>query len=176
MTRLNSIITGLAKLADTTQSEGVAYRGEDRTEKITPMNLLQDNTDEFVAIVQDLPEKAELKSSINHFNDAALGIEKYLTKISTELNAILEPGNDSKEIAKIKATSGLNEFADQLARYAKNFGELTELATTMKKLSLKHKEEEKHKPIRHKLRNKQEIKSPQPDQQDMSIDSLMNKS
>jgi glutaredoxin 2 len=173
--RLTIVIAGLTKLADATNTNGVGYRGEDKTEKVTPMTLLQDNTDEFVALIQDLPAKADIRENIAHFDQAAHGIEQYLTKISSDLKEILEPGNDTKEVAKIKATSGLNEFADQLEQYAKNFSDLVELSSTMKKLSMKHREQEKHQPVKHKLRNKQEIKAPPPPVQDTSIDALINK-
>jgi ABC-type transporter Mla subunit MlaD len=174
-TKIQKIAEGLTKLADTTNTRGVGYKGEDKTVKVTPLGLLQDNTDEFVALLQDLPEKSEIKQAINALDDAATQIEKYLNKISTQLSEVLQPGQDTKEVAKIKATSELNELSAQLEQYSKNFGDLQELASTMKRLSIKHKAQEKHQPVKHKLRRTEDMKSPASKTSEDTLDDLLSK-
>lgn len=173
MNRLHEIVEGLSKLADTTPSRGVGYAGEEKVQKITPLHVLEDNTDEFVALLQNLPENSEIKRSIAALHEAAAHVEKYLGKIAKELKDILEPGNDSKEIAKIKATSELNTLADQLEQYAKTFEDLQDLANTMKRLAIKHKEYEKHQPVKHKLRRTEDLKSPKLDVKDNDLAELI---
>lgn len=161
---IDLIVSKLVKLAgDSTNTKGVGYTGEEVSSTNTPVSLLQDSTDEMVALLQALPAKAEIKESISKLAEAANTIPRMLKQISSQLQALLQPGADSKEIAKIKATSGLNDFAALLDTYSKDFSDLNDLAVLLSSTSSKHTEKDKHKPIKHTLRHKEDMKVPKPD-------------
>lgn len=161
---LHLIASQLLKLAgDSTNTKGVGYTGEEIISKNTPVSVLQDNTDEMVALLQALPAKAEIKESISKLAEAANTVPRMLQQIASQLQALLQPGADSKEIAKIKATSGLNDFASMLETYSKDFSDLNDLATLLSSTSSKHTEKDKHKPIKHTLRRKEDMKVPKPE-------------
>lgn len=171
------IAAKLLKLAgDITPSKGVSYTGEDvLTEPTTPISILQDNTDEMVALLQALPAKSDIKESIKQFTDSAADVPRMLVQIAAQLRKLLQPGSDSKEIAKIKATSGLNDLVTMLETYSKDFSDLNDLASLLGSTSSKHTEKDKHKPIKHMLRRKEELKVPKPDlksEEAISLDDL----
>jgi hypothetical protein len=174
--KIYKIISGLTKLAgDTTKAKGVSYSGQETTVDSTPLTILQDNTDEMVALLQALPAKADIKESISELSDAANKVPRMLQQIASQLQSILQPGSDSKELAKIKATSGLNEFASMLETYSKEFSELNDLASLLSSTSSKHTEKDKSLPVRHTLRYKDDMKIPKPEikpTEDNSLEDL----
>lgn len=165
MTNIKKIALVLKKIAgDTTPSKGVGYVGEEKipSTTTTTVSLLQENIDEFAALLQALPSKAPIKESITSLSEAATKVPQLLLEIAQQLKLVLQPGSDSKEVAKIKATSGLNDLSALLETYSKEFSELSDLANLLSSVSSKHTEKDKFKPIRHTLRRKEPLKSPKP--------------
>lgn len=159
------LVASLRKLSDSTPANGVGYAGDEVTEAVTPLSILQNNTDEFIVLLQTLPEKTGIKKDISALHGAVTVMRSSLDSIASELKDLLEPGNDSREVAKIKATSGLNDLASMLENYSKEFDDVEELASNMKDLAAKRAEhgDSKSKPVRHKLRFKEPIKTPKPE-------------
>lgn len=162
-TKLKSAIANLKSAGDVTPAQGVGFSGSETTEEITPLSILQNNTDEFVALLQDMPSKSDIKQNILKLHSSITTVQDMLDQISKNLKDILEPGDDSRELAKIKATSGLNEFASLLETYSKELKDVQDLASTMKSLAGKYKEISKFKPVHHKLPHKEPIKTPKPE-------------
>lgn len=164
MSKLLRISKQLLVLAgDTTPSKGVDYTGDKVTKKVTPLSSLQENKDSLVLLLQTLPAKAPIKETIEMLASSAISVPEYLIKISSQLNDLLQPSLDTKEIAKIKATSGLTDLVSLLENYSREFQDLKEITDLLSVAASKHSDQDKNKPIRHTLRRKEEIKSPKPE-------------
>ena len=143
--RLTNVIDNLI-LADVTPSEDVSNdQQDDVNEVVTPLSLLNDNSDEFLVLMRTLPENHELKKSIRTLDMIVNKVKSSLSDVSKQLKEVLESENE--EIPE----GDFSQLADLLETYSNEFSEVIEFASIMENMAKQSSEEQKHKPVEHKL-------------------------
>jgi len=143
--RLTDVIDKLL-LADSTPPEDVSGKElDDTTEVATPLSVLQDNTDEFLVLMRTLPDDHELKKSIRILDLIANKLRNSMVDVASQLKDIL--ASDEEDIPQ----GDLNELAELIEANSNNFSDIIEFAGIMDKMAQQSEEEQKHKPVEHKL-------------------------
>ncbi len=119
--------------------------------KDTPLLVLQDNADSFLALMRTLPKKHPFKEVVSEMNSLAEKLAEKLEESGQELSKILQ--TDEDDLPGIKG-SALGSLADLLQSEKSKLAELQELTTTLTTLAGKAHKEEKTKPVEHELPSK----------------------
>lgn len=119
--------------------------------KDTPLLVLQDNADSFLALMRTLPKKHAFKEAVGEMNSLAEKLALKLEESGQELSKILQ--TDEEDLPGIKG-SALGGLADLLQSEKTKLAELQELTKTLTTLAGKAHKEEKTKPVEHDMPSK----------------------
>jgi predicted esterase YcpF (UPF0227 family) len=119
--------------------------------KDTPLLILQDNADSFLALMRTLPKKHPFKEVVSEMNSLATKLAEKLEESGQELSKILQ--TDEEDLPGIKG-SALGGLADTLQSEKTKLAELQELTKTLTTLAGKAHKEEKTKPVEHEMSSK----------------------
>lgn len=117
----------------------------------TPLLLLQDNADSFLALMRTLPKKHPFKEMVSEMNSLADKLASKLEESGQELSKILQ--TDEEDLPGIKS-SALGGLADLIQSEKTRLAELQELTKTLTTLAGKAHKEEKTKPVEHEMPSK----------------------
>lgn len=151
--RLQSRIARVIKAISNSSPEGV---GSPILEKVkppkeTPLLVLQDNADSFLALMRTLPKKSPFKEAVGEIDQLAEKLSSKLEESGQELAKILQ--TDQEDLPGIKATA-LGKLADLLTAEKEKLADLQELTKTLSTLAGKAHKEEKTSPVDHELQSK----------------------
>lgn len=136
----------LIKLSDSTPPTDVSGKElDDVTETATPLSVLEDNADEFLVLMRTLPDNHELKKSIRTLDLIVNKVKSSLSDVSIQLKDIIS--SDKEDLPK----GDLMDLAELLETANNEFSTTIELVGKMESMAQQSKEEQKHKPVEHKL-------------------------
>lgn len=118
----------------------------------TPLNILQENADSFLALMRTLPKKHKFKKLVGDITGEAESLKTKFEETGQELAKLLE--TDEEELPGIKASS-LGDLAGLLEREGSKVNDLIELTKTLNTLAGKVHKEEKTEPVEHELPGKE---------------------
>jgi len=119
--------------------------------KNTPLLILQDNADSFLALMRTLPKKSPFKETVSEMSRLADKLAEKMEASGQELSKILQ--TDEDDLPGIKA-SALGELAELLQAEKTKLADLQELTKTLTTLAGKAHKEEKTSPVEHELGSK----------------------
>ena len=117
----------------------------------TPLMVLQDNADSFLALMRTLPKKHPFKELVSEIGQLADKLASKMEESGQELSKILQ--TDEEDLPGIKA-SALGGLAELLTSEKAKLGDLQELTKTLTTLAGKAHKEEKTKPVEHEMPSK----------------------
>lgn len=118
----------------------------------TPLNVLQENADSFLALMRTLPKKSKFKKLIGQMTGDAEGLKRKFEEAGQELSKLLEL--DEQDLPGIKS-SALGELAGMIEREGSKLSDIIELTKTLNTLAGKVHKEEKTEPVEHELPGKE---------------------
>lgn len=118
----------------------------------TPIDLLQENADSFLALMRTLPKKHKFKKLIGEITGDAESLKTKFEETGQALAKLLE--SDEEELPGIKS-SALGELAGMIEREGTKLSDLIELTKILNTLAGKVHKEEKTEPVEHDLPGKE---------------------
>jgi HSP90 family molecular chaperone len=150
--RLQSRIANVIKAISNSSPEGVGSPILEKVKKKeTPLLILQDNADSFLALMRTLPKKSPFKEAVGEMDQLAEKLSAKLEESGQELSKILQ--TDQEDLPGIKATA-LGKLAELLTTEKEKLSELQELTKTLSTLAGKAHKEEKTSPVDHDMPSK----------------------
>lgn len=133
----------------------------------SPLKLLQDNSDSFLALMRTLPKEHKFKKLVADLAKLSSSLKSKLEDTGKELNKLLNA--DDEDMSGLKV-SDLSSLADMISGESANLADIADLSKTLDALSGKVHKEEKSKPVEHSLPSKKVKPESKSDKKDEKSD------